>query len=69
MNSELLGRMQVSRLVFAGLALALPLLLGCERREKVFELDSPAVDVEVEKSDGGVEVDVKKDGESEEERP
>ncbi|QDU91613.1 hypothetical protein Pla175_50430 [Pirellulimonas nuda] len=33
---------------------------GCEQKEKVFELDAPGVEVDVEKSkrDGAVDVDV-----------
>lgn len=40
-------------------------LVGCEKRDEVFELESPAVDVQVEKSENGVDVDVNRTDERE----
>lgn len=55
--------------VLLSIALLLVALLpvaGCQKREKIFELDAPGVSVDVEKSNDGVQVDVRRD---EEENP
>jgi hypothetical protein len=55
--------------VLLSIALLLGALLpgaGCQKREKIFELDAPGVNVDVEKSNDGVQVDVRRD---EEENP
>lgn len=51
-------------MAFAVWLLAVP---GCEQKEEepVFKLQSPAVDVEVKKSDKGVDVEVKGKGRDE----
>lgn len=53
-------RIRSSQLIIYAMVIGGPVLLGCEKQEKRFELKSPEVDVRVEKSDEGVQVDVHK---------
>ncbi|HRA88807.1 MAG TPA: hypothetical protein PK992_12075 [Planctomycetaceae bacterium] len=42
---------------------AMCLLAGCENKEKVLDIETPAGGIEVEKSNDGVEIDIIKQGE------
>lgn len=47
-------------ILLAALAMSLFAALGCKQKEEpVFKLKAPGVDVEVQKTDKGVDVDVK----------
>ena len=62
MSARRTSNIAVAGLLAAGLALSAGIavgLSGCEREERVFEMDTPGLDIEVNKTgDGSTEVEV-----------
>lgn len=52
-------RVRLCELLSAGAMLVL-VLVGCEKKEKVLDIETPGLKIEIEKSESGIEVEAKR---------